>query len=241
MSNGLSQREKRHFIACSGDVHEKLAWRQNLTLVGVDEVGRGCLAGPLVAAAVELPKWATRSGNMPILRDSKCMTERQRLIAYQWIATQCRYGVGVIHLRGIDRFNIWGATLQAMQRAIFGLLATRPTQESVPGSILVDAMPVDLLRSCYAAIPIQSFPRAEQASLSVAAASILAKVWRDELMAQLDTHFPAYGLAGHKGYATKIHRAAVLRDGHSLIHRLSFLRKKSEKQEGDRGEQVTIF
>ena len=241
MAKGLSEGQKRLCRPRAGDTHEKSAWRQNLTLIGVDEVGRGCLAGPLVAAAVELPKWATRSPKMPVLRDSKQMTERQRVIACSWIMAQCQYGVGIIHPRTIDRFNIWGATLLAMKRAIFSLLATRPGAQALPSTILVDAMPVDLFGSCYVDIPIQSFPKAEDASLSVAAASILAKVQRDQLMSQLDAYFPAYGFGGHKGYATSIHRGAVCGNGHSLIHRLSFLRSKQESEAVDGVGQSSIW
>jgi len=240
MANGLSRRKKRGFNPPAGDTHEKSAWRQNLSLIGVDEVGRGCLAGPLFAAAVELPKWAIRSKNMPILRDSKLMTEQQRLVASEWIMANCRYGVGVIHPRSIDRFNIWHATLLAMKRAIFGLLSQHSACNDSIAAILVDAMPVDLFGSSYATISIFSFPRAEQASLSVAAASIVAKVERDQLMARLDTYFPAYGFAAHKGYATKVHRDAVLRDGHTLIHRLSFLRHGSDQETDDGRKQGSI-
>jgi len=230
MVKGLIERKKRPFRPRSENTYEKLAWRQDLTLIGVDEVGRGCLAGPVVAAAVELPKWATRSIKMPLLRDSKQMTERQRVIACQWITARCRYGVGIIHPRIIDRVNIWGATLLAMKRAIFSLLAIMPEGQELPGGILVDAMPVDLLGSCYGDIPIQSFPRAEQASLSVAAASILAKVQRDQLMEQLDAFFPTYGFSRHKGYATRVHRSELCSNGHSLVHRLSFLRSNQESE-----------
>jgi len=241
MAKSLIERQKRPFRPRAEDTHEKSAWRQNLTLVGVDEVGRGCLAGPLVAAAVELPKWATRSPKMPLFRDSKQMTEPQRVIACQWIIARCRYGVGIIHPRMIDRFNIWGATLLAMKRAIFSLLATRPGRQALPDAIVVDSMPVDLFGSCYVDIPIKSFPRAEQASLSVAAASILAKVQRDQLMGQLDPYFPAYGFGGHKGYATRVHRQAVCGNGHSLVHRLSFLRSKQENEAADGVRQSSIW
>ena len=240
MVNGLFKREKGCFNPSSGCGYEKSAWRANLGLIGVDEVGRGCLAGPLVAAAVELPQWATRSPKVPILRDSKQMTERQRLVSCRWIMDHCRYGIGIIHPRSVDRFNVWGATLLAMKRAIFSLLATRPAGV-LPETIVVDAMPVDLFGSAYASISICSFPRAEQVSISVAAASILAKVQRDQLMAQLDAYFPVYGLAGHKGYATRIHRGALLGNGHSLIHRLSFLsRQQREREVADSGRQSSI-
>jgi len=221
--------------------HEKLAWREGQTVLGVDEVGRGCLAGPLVAAAVILPIWATRSIKSRMLRDSKLMTALQREEAYEWIVAQCRYGVGIIHPRAIDRVNIWHATLLAMKRAIFGLFATNPAMQK-PQVILVDAMPVNLFESAaYADIPVLSFPRAEQQSSSVAAASIVAKVTRDRLMERLASSFPAYALEQHKGYATKIHRGAISADGHAIIHRLSFLRSNKQKEErDDRGRQGTI-
>jgi len=238
MAKSLFTGKKRHFVARAGDEHEKTAWRAGSTLAGVDEVGRGCLAGPLVAAAVELPIWATKSPETAILRDSKLMTERQRKIAHGWITEHCRYGVGIIHPRGVDSANIWQATLLAMKRAMYGLLVNRQKKANLR-VILVDAMPLDLRDSCYD-IPVLSFPKAEQQSLSVAAASILAKVTRDQLMAQLDRYFPAYGLAGHKGYATAVHRTAILRDGHSLIHRLSFLRRMLEEGSENGGTQQRL-
>jgi len=175
------------------------------------------------------------------LFDSKRMTERQRLVAYQWIIERCSCGLGIIHPRSIDKFNIWRATILAMKRAVFSLLSTRNSAAGpVPHAILVDAMPVDLVGSSYVDMEIKAFPRAEEASLSVAAASIFAKVSRDRLMADLAGCFPSYSLASHKGYATRQHLSALSFHGHSLIHRLSFLRRKSMQESGDSEGQGSI-
>jgi ribonuclease HII len=192
------------------------SWSRKRVVCGIDEVGRGCLAGPLVTAAVILPK-NTRSR---LIKDSKILTPQGRLRAYSWIVQNCWYGVGIVHHRIIDKHNIWQATLIAMKRALVHLLAIAP---QAPESILVDAMPLELSDTTYRGIPVYHFYKGETKSISVAAASIVAKVKRDAMMARFEPLFPGYHLAVHKGYCTKKHRHSLSIQPPSLIHRKTFI------------------
>lgn len=203
-------------IQVSKNFYEKSLWQQKKFVVGIDEVGRGCLAGPLVTAAVILPIHKTSR----LLQDSKILTEQERLRAYQWITTHCWYQVGMVHHRIIDTHNIWQATLLAMKRALINLLPHIPQQ---PGAILVDAMPLKLDDMGIAHIPVYYFPKGESCSSSIAAASIVAKVTRDALMKKYDFLFPGYQFEKHKGYATKLHNDCIQRERYVIIHRTSFL------------------
>lgn len=197
-------------------MHELAAWAQNRLVVGLDEVGRGCLAGPLVTAAVMLPLGKTHRQ----LKDSKIMEPEERAIAYRWIVKNCHFGVGIVHHRIIDEHNIWGANLIAMQKALVNLMAIAPAR---PVAILSDAVPLKLLDTAFHDIPMHSFPKGEKYSSSIAAASIVAKVTRDAMMERLEFAFPGYKLGQHKGYCTAIHQTAVRDLGPSIIHRMSFL------------------
>lgn len=206
------------------NMHELAAWELNKLVVGLDEVGRGCLAGPLVTAAVILPiNKAHRQ-----LKDSKVMDPEERVIACRWIIKNCYYGIGIVHHRIIDEQNIWQANLIAMQKALVNLMAITPER---PVAILSDAVPLKLSDTAYRDIPVHSFPKGEKYSSSIAAASILAKVTRDAMMEKLDIAFPDYKLGQHKGYSTAIHQAAVRAHGPSIIHRMSFLSKILSYQE----------
>lgn len=198
--------------------HEKHAWVGDSVVVGLDEVGRGCLAGPVVTAAVILPK------NKPnrLLKDSKLMTLEERLKAFEWIKKHCFYSIGMAHHRIIDTHNIYQSTLIAMQKALINLLAIAPEK---PSAILIDAMPLKINDTAFKDIPIYHFYKGEKYSSSVAAASIVAKVTRDTLMQELDPLFPGYKLGQHKGYCTALHKTAVRSLGKTIIHRHSFLRK----------------
>ena len=151
------------------------AWAQNRVVCGIDEVGRGCLAGPLVTAAVILPPHKLS----PLLKDSKVLTEAERLKAFAWINKYCWYGVGIVHNRIVDKHNIWHATLIAMKRALLHALSACP---QTPQAILIDAMPLELSDTSYNGIPVHYFPQGERKSSSIAAASIVAKVKRDAMM-----------------------------------------------------------
>lgn len=197
---------------------ENEAWAANQVICGLDEVGRGCLAGPVVTAAVILP-----SDKQPsrLLKDSKEMTPEERLKAFEWIEKNCIYSLGIVHHRMVDSKNVWHATLVAMKKSLVHLLAIAPQK---PSKIIIDAMPLNLTDTCYNDIPVHYFPFGERRSSTIAAASIVAKVKRDAMMQRLDTLFPGYLLASHKGYSTPPHKRILLESQNQLIiHRNSFL------------------
>lgn len=197
---------------------EKDAWKNGSTVYGLDEVGRGCLAGPLVTAAVVLPVGKTS----PLLKDSKLLTLNERQKAFLWISKHCFYAIGIVNPRIIQEENIWHATQTAMKKALLHLLALT---KQTPSAILIDAMPLPLFDTAFSSIPVHHFIKGESKSSSIAAASIVAKVFRDNLMTKLDALFPGYQLAQHKGYATKAHRSRIKEIRHSLMHRPTFIRK----------------
>jgi ribonuclease HII len=220
-------------VSFSKNYFENGAWANKKVVCGIDEVGRGCLAGPLVCAAVILPINTRYS----LLKDSKVMSEADRVKAHRWILKNCWYGIGISHNRLIDTHNIWQTTLLTMKKALNHLLAQAP---EAPITIIVDAMPLDGKKSMFAEIPIYHFPRAESSSSSVAAASILAKVTRDNLMREMSPLFPQYALHEHKGYGTAMHQNALSTNGHSIIHRLSFLPKASSQNPEPHEHQQTL-
>lgn len=181
----------------------------NLTglIAGVDEVGRGPLAGPVVTAAVILDP------NNPIegLADSKKLTEKRREILEPIIKQQAlAWSVGRAEPEEIDQLNILQATLLAMKRAVEGL-------SLVPAHALVDGNQAPQLRC-----PVTTIIKGDQTEPAIAAASIIAKVSRDREMILMERHFPGYGFAQHKGYPTKMHQEALMRLGVTDIHRRSF-------------------
>ena len=195
-------------------VLERRLLRQGHHLIaGVDEVGRGAWAGPVVAAAVILPLdnphlRATLKG----VNDSKLLTARQReRLAAAIGEVAVTLGVGGAGPAEVDRHGLLAATRAAMQRAIAMLMPP-------PEALLIDA--VDL--STVVALPQESPIYGDARSLSIAAASIVAKVSRDRWMVGLDERFPGYGFAGHKGYGTPAHCAALERLGVCAAHRLSY-------------------
>lgn len=196
---------------------EHLLWPQGKTLIGIDEVGRGCLAGPVVTAAVTI----LGGKSSRLLKDSKVLCVEDREKAYTWIVKNCHFTIGLASHEEVDQLNIWHATLRAMRQATLNLLATCLVK---PAAILVDAMPLNLVKSGWDEIPVHYFPKGESLSSSIAAASIVAKVTRDRLMQTFDTLLPAYQLSRHKGYATKGHTLAIQTHRHSIIHRLQFLK-----------------
>jgi ribonuclease HII len=181
-------------------------------IAGVDEVGRGAWAGPVIAAAVILP---LDQENLEMLlagvRDSKQLTPQQREALYPRICEAAlAVGVGGAGPGEIDSDGIVPATRAAMMRAIAQLART-------PDALLIDAVKLPDV-----ALPQRSLFYADTLCLSVAAASVIAKVTRDRMMAQLDCHYPGYGLARHKGYGTPQHRAALAQYGATAIHRHSY-------------------
>ena len=176
-------------------------------VAGVDEVGRGCLAGPVVAAAVIL----NPDRYIPRVCDSKTVTALERVQLYERITkTAIAWKVAAAECAEIDSINIHQASLRAMQRAVNGLV---PSADFV----LVDAFRIpDLL------MPQRAVIHGDARCTAIAAASIVAKVTRDRLMLELHNRDPRYGFDRHKGYATKDHLAAVSEHGYSEVHRRSF-------------------
>lgn len=188
-------------------------FRQGYSFIaGLDEAGRGAWAGPVVAAAVILPlDNPNLSSILDGVTDSKKLTARQREYWFEVIQdVALSTGVGVTSHKYIDRYRIIAATRRAMHQAL-NRLTRRP-----------DYLLIDALRLPTLPLPQQAFPKADLTSLSVAAASILAKVSRDRLMVVLDKRYPAYSFASHKGYGTKKHQIAIAQYGPCAIHRLSF-------------------
>jgi ribonuclease HII len=188
---------------------ERLLWRVGVRHVaGVDEVGMGPLAGPVVAAAVVLPAETHVDG----VADSKMLAPavRQRL-AVEIRRRALGVGVSVVPPEEIDALNIYHAGLLALRRAVEAL---RPL---VPGFVLVDGREIPGL-----GLPQSAYPKGDAFVASIAAASIVAKCHRDALMAELDRLYPAYGFGRHMGYATRDHLAALRAHGPSPVHRRSF-------------------
>ena len=176
--------------------------------VGCDEAGRGCLAGPVVAAAVILPKDFTH----PLLNDSKQVSEKKRIILKEIIQEQAlAFAVGIVDHKEIDEINILNASFLAMHRALDKI--GKPFE-----SILVDGNRFKKYKDSEHHCIIKG----DGKYLNIAAASILAKTYRDELMENLDKKFPVYSWKNNKGYPTKAHRAAIREFGVNENHRLTF-------------------
>ena len=214
---------------------EQKTWSYQAYLCGMDEVGRGCLAGPVVTSAVILHPHKIH----PLLKDSKILTEKKRLEAAEWIYKNSWYSFGVINARLVDDFNIYQATQLAMKKALYGLF-TNPSAPR-PELILIDAMPLSLAGELKT-IKIASFTKGESKSVSIAAASILAKVKRDALMKRMHSFFPGYDLSSNKGYGSPTHIKSISTNKSSVIHRTTFLKNfKKEEKDGDQRRQTSLF
>ena len=179
-------------------------------ICGVDEAGRGPLAGPVCAAAVILPPHI----EIPGLNDSKKLTDKKRRELYPVIMEQAvAYGIGLASHEEIDEINILQATYLAMERAI-AQLSVKPELALIDGNRAKDF-----------GLPVQTVIKGDSLSASIAAASILAKVTRDDLMMIAAEQYPQYSFDVHKGYGTKAHYEALTAHGPSPIHRMSFLKK----------------
>lgn len=187
---------------------EALARRQGFRVIaGVDEAGRGPLAGPVVAAAVILPEGHVIGG----VNDSKKLGEAKRSSLFEVIMNEAvSVGIGISDAATIDRINILQATLRAMESAVANL-------SPPPDCLLIDGISKTALH-----LHQKTIKKGDSLSLSIAAASIIAKVTRDRLMEGYDREYPGYGLAGHKGYGSASHMAAIAALGPSPIHRLTF-------------------
>jgi ribonuclease HII len=186
---------------------KKLRSRGTTLVAGIDEAGRGPLAGPVVAAAVILPEHF----DLPGLTDSKKLTEKKREQLFWPIRQQAiAVGVGFAHAEEVDRINILQATVQSMCRAVGRLKIS-------PEYLLIDGItPLPL------AIEQQTITKGDSRSLSVAAASVIAKVVRDRMMKVYARHYPAYGFEGHKGYGSAKHRQLIAEHGPCPLHRKTF-------------------
>ncbi len=191
--------------------YEKMYKEQGYTAIcGVDEAGRGPLAGPVYAAAVILPEGLLIEG----VNDSKKLTEKKREELFDVIKEKAAaYCIASASVEEIEELNILGATMLAMKRAVEGL------------SVKADFAMIDGNKKPPLEIPCEAIVKGDAKSESVAAASILAKVSRDRYMLEMAEKYPVYSFEKHKGYGTKVHREAILEYGPCEIHRPSFLKK----------------
>ncbi len=189
------------------DRYERLFWDKKKTVIGIDEAGRGPMAGPLVVCGVILPCYYVH----PLINDSKKLNEKQRRHCFVDILNDAeKVIIEIIDPAVIDDVNIYRAT----QIAMTNILTSAKTDA------LIDAMPIQ-----GQAMEVISIIKGDQQSISIAAASIVAKVIRDKIMLTLDEVYPQYGFAKHKGYPTKQHRQAIETFGRCDVHRKSFLFK----------------
>lgn len=185
---------------------EKELYKEGITLIaGVDEVGRGPLCGPVVACACILPKNYSLEG----LNDSKKLSEKKRDKLYEILIKDTIYGIGIVSPQRIDEINILEASKEAMKIALSNL-------SKKPEHVLIDAVKLDI------DIPSTSIIKGDAKSLSIAAASVIAKVTRDRMMYELDKKYPMYDLAHNKGYPTKKHLEALEKYGTCKYHRFSY-------------------
>jgi ribonuclease HII len=188
-------------------LHEKSLSRSGYKeIAGVDEAGRGPLAGPVVAGAVIVRDFHFKER----IDDSKKLTAKKREKAYHEIFEKCNVGIGIVDEKIIDRINIYQATKRAMQIAVSNL-------KIPPDYVIVDGN-MKITTRC----PIKCIVGGDSKSISIAAASIIAKVTRDKIMVEYDKQYPQYEFAKHKGYGTKAHIEALKNHGPSPIHRRSF-------------------
>lgn len=188
-------------------IFENELYKEGVTYIArVDEAGRGPLAGPVIAAAVILKKGAI----LKYVDDSKKLSEKQRMLALEEIkANALAIGIGISSVEEIDQINIYRASREAMLSAIEQLKIR-------PEFLLVDAMPMEI------DIPMKSIIKGDEKSVSIAAASIIAKTTRDAYMIEMDKLFPQYNFKQHKGYGTKEHLDAIYQYGPTPIHRKSY-------------------
>ncbi len=179
--------------------YEKDLQAKGINIIGgTDEAGRGPLYGPVVAACVVLPQGFELEG----LNDSKKLTEKKRNIFYDYIVENTIYGIGTVSAEEIDKINIYEASRKAMVEAI------RKVQKQIPLEyVLSDAMPIDI------DVPVMPIIKGDAKSVSIAAASVIAKVTRDRILYEIDKKHPEYGFKNHKGYPTKKHLEAINKYG----------------------------
>lgn len=196
---------------------EHIYWSKKLFVCGVDEVGRGCLAGPVVTAAAMLHSDAFH----PLLIDSKKLSSQNLLKVYKWLINHCTYSTAIGSNMLIDQHNIYKTTQMMMKQALLNICTKQSTQ---PSLILIDAMPLTLQATPFDQISIMSFTQGESKSASIAAASIIAKVTRDAIITRMAQTFPNYGFEKHKGYGTQLHQQNLKTFKPSILHRQTFLK-----------------
>ena len=193
------------------DIEERYWQEGTLRVAGVDEVGRGCLAGPVVAAAVVLPPEAARAGELFDLDDSKVLDADTRArLRDEILDLALSWAVAPVAAEVIDRINILEASMEAMRMAVSGL-------DPAPDRVLVDGA-----RAPGSGLPETAVVDGDARSLSIAAASVVAKEHRDRMMEELHQRFPEYGFDTNKGYASPAHRQALARHGPCPLHRRTF-------------------
>ena len=197
---------------------EQTAWKEGKYVCGIDEVGRGCLAGPVVTCACILPQKTENK----LLRDSKTMTKEQREKAFTWIKKNCFFSIAISDHKKIDKINIYQATKVTMQKSLLQLLYSVPFDTNNIKFILVDAMPINI--PFLPKTSLHHFPKGETYSTSIAAASIVAKVFRDKLMEKLELVFPKFKFGENKGYGTSKHTDIIKKEKITIIHRKTFLK-----------------
>lgn len=210
--------------------NEYTIWQKEQLICGVDEVGRGCLSGPIVTVAAILKPWAVH----PELKDSKKTSPQEREKLFKWSINNCSYSIGINSNHFVDAKNIYKATQVTMAQALYNLLYKAKT---APKLILIDAMPISLSKTRFQNITIKSIIQGESKSASIAAASIIAKVTRDTIMKKMHQLFPVYKANKHQGYATADHLASIRAHKASFIHRSSFLTSKTKEN----NEQLQLF
>ena len=183
-------------------------------IIGVDEAGRGPLAGPVVAAAVKIKEYHNFFND---INDSKKLSEKKRELLFDKIITNCEVGIGIATVEEIDKYNILNATFIAMNRAL---------EDITENNFSYDKVIVDGNKLIKNFLGKQEFLiKGDSKSLSIAAASIIAKVSRDNIMKKFANYYPEYYFEKHKGYGTKLHREILLQKGPLPIHRKTFLKK----------------
>ena len=199
--------------------YEKKLFSEGINYIGgTDEAGRGPLFGPVVAACVTLPKDFKLDG----LKDSKKLSEKKREEYFEYLINHVVYGIGIVNSKEIDEINIYEASRKAMIMAIDEVRKKTDLEY-----ILSDAMPIEL------DIPVEPIIKGDAKSISIAAASVIAKVTRDRMMCEIDKKHPEYGFKNHKGYPTKKHLEAI--DKYGLIdgYRLTYGPIKKYLEEGN--------
>jgi len=227
---------KKQKLLYSKNFFEKNAWEKSLYACGIDEVGRGCLAGPLVVCATIL----LQNTKHKLLKDSKILTEEQREIAYAWLSQNSFYSIAISSNKVVDNLNIYQSTLNSMKKAFLQLLQIIPFNQEQIKYLLIDAMPLKLSAPhAHENLEHVSMNYGESISTSIAASSIIAKVTRDRLMQKFNPIFPTFELDQHKGYGTTKHTQIINKEGISIIHRQTFVKKLNGAK--NNAKQNTLF